>query len=178
MVPVLAEVTFFYGGWEPIARILLVGSLGYLALVLLIRLSGRRTLARMRAFDFVITVALGAAFGRILTARQVALAEAVTAFALLVALQWLVATAQQRWPGFRRAITAPPALLYFRGDFLRDAMQRERISETELDGVARKNGVGSLAEVEAIVLEPDGRFAVIPTSSAGDGAAVTELLDR
>jgi uncharacterized membrane protein YcaP (DUF421 family) len=177
LTPALADVMFFYDGWEPIARILLIGTLGYTTLVLLIRIAGKRTLARMRAFDFIITVALGAAFGRVLTAQEVALAEAVTAFALLVALQWLVASLQYRWPSFRRAVSAAPTLLYFRGDMLRHAMRRERISESELHGIIRTKSVGSLAEVEAVVLEPDGQFAVVQTSNAGDGSALEELVD-
>ncbi|CAN5815308.1 hypothetical protein BH23GEM7_BH23GEM7_39940 [soil metagenome] len=80
----MEPVTFFFGGWEPMLRIVVVGTLGYIALLLLLRLAGKRTLAQMNAFDFVVTVAIGASFGRILTARSVALAEAVAAFTLLV----------------------------------------------------------------------------------------------
>lgn len=71
-------VHFFFNGWQPIVRIVVVGTLGYVTLILLLRVSGKRTLAQLNSFDFIITVALGASFGRILTARTVALAEAGT----------------------------------------------------------------------------------------------------
>ena len=168
------RVTFFFGGWEPIARIIVVGTLAYVALLLLQRVTGKRTLGKMNAFDFLITVALGASFGRILTARSVALAEAVTAFALLVALQFIVAALRVRSQRFDQAITAVPSLLFFRGDLQRAAMRDERVTEDELLGAARQSGFGSLGEVEAIVLEVDGSLAVIGTSRVGDGTALPE----
>lgn len=104
-------VNFIFDGWGPIVRILVVGSMAYVALVVLLRMSGKRTLARMNSFDFVITVALGATFGRILTTRSVPLLEAVTAFALLITLQYVVTSLQIRSRKFSRLVTAEPTLL-------------------------------------------------------------------
>ena len=166
------RVTFFFGGWEPIARIIVVGTLAYVALLLLQRATGKRTLGKMNAFDFLITVSLGASFGRILTARSVALAEAVTAFALLVVLQFVVAAVRVRSRSFDQVVTAAPSLLFYRGDIQRAAMREERVTEDELLGAARQSGFGSLGEVEAIVLEADGGLAVIGASKAGDGNTI------
>ncbi|MBA2244756.1 MAG: DUF421 domain-containing protein [Gemmatimonadetes bacterium] len=172
----MEPVTFFFGGWEPILRILVVGTLGYLTLLLLLRLAGKRTLAQMNAFDFVVTVAIGASFGRILTARSVALAEAVAAFTLLVLLQYAFSWLRLRSPTLARVLTAPPALLFFRGEFLRDAMHREQVTELDLRSALREHGIGSFEQVEAIVFEPDGTFAVIPADQAGDGSALREMM--
>ncbi len=171
----MSQATFFFGGWEPVARVLVVGSLAYTALVLLLRISGKRTLVQMNAFDFVVTVALGASFGRILTARSVALVEAVTAFALLILLQFVVTALQIRVPWFARAITAPPSLLFFRGQFLRDAMRRQRLTEAELSAAVREHGLGSFDGVEAIILESNGRLAVVKAEAAGDRSALDHL---
>lgn len=165
-------VNFFFDGWEPVARIVVVGTLAYTTLVVLLRVSGKRTLARMNSFDFVITVAIGATFGRILTARSIPLLEAVTAFALLVILQFVVSSLQLRSRRFSRAVTAEPTLLLYRGQVLHDALRRERLTEKELDGVVRKHGLGSLQEAEAVVLEADGRLSVVGPGSAGDGGAL------
>lgn len=168
----MSEPTFFFGGWAPIGRIIVVGALAYAALLLLHRATGKRTLGQMNAFDFLITVALGASFGRILTARNVALTEAVTAFALLMALQFAVAALRLKSKGFRRAVTASPSLLFYRGDFERARMRRERVTEDELIAAVRQNGFGSLGEIEAIVLETDGKLAVISAKKAGDQIAL------
>ena len=83
------ETVFFWSGWDPIVRILVVGTITYVALVLLLRISGKRTLTRMTAFDFVIAIAIGSVFGRVLTAKTVSIAETVTTFILLILLQAL-----------------------------------------------------------------------------------------
>ena len=168
----MSDVTFFFGGWPPILRILVVGTLAYGALVALQRISGKRTLSQMNGFDFLITVALGASFGRILTARSVALAEAVTAFTLLVALQFVVAVFRQRSQRLEHLLTASPRLLFYQGDFQRDAMRMERVTEDELTGAVRQSGFGSIREVEAIILEANGKLAVVSKAQAGDAGAL------
>lgn len=172
------SVTFIFGGWEPVARVLVVGALAYTALVLLLRVTGKRTLTQMNAFDFIVTVALGASFGRILTARSVALIEAVTAFALLISLQYLVTRLQVRSPRFAQAVTAPPTLLFYRGQFMEEAMQRERLTHGELRTALREQGLGSFEDAAAVVLESDGKVAVIKASQAGDESVVAGLTEK
>ncbi len=79
-----------------------MGTLAYISLVLLIRVSTKRSLAQLSAFDLVITVALASAFGRILIATEMGMVEAVVAFGLLVSQQYLMAAAEMRWPRFAR----------------------------------------------------------------------------
>lgn len=169
----MSSTAFFFSGWTPVVRILVVGVSMYAALVLFLRLSGSRTLATMNIFDFIVTVALGSAFGRALTASGVALVEALVAFALLIALQYAVAWGKTRSDAFGRIITNRPSLLYFRDEFLRDEMRDERVTEDELRAAARKQNVGSLEEAEAIVLESSGQISVIKESS--DGSALASL---
>jgi uncharacterized membrane protein YcaP (DUF421 family) len=170
----MSSVNFFFAGWEAVLRVIVVGIAMYASLVVFLRLSGSRTIASMNAFDFIVTVALGAVFGRALTANSVALVEALTAFALLILLQYIAAWLQTRWPRFERALKNDPTLLYFRGEFLRDAMRDQRVTETELRGAVRKESVGSMDEVEALVLEPDGKVSVI--TSVGDGSALVSIV--
>lgn len=171
----MTDLTFLYSGWKPLARLLVVGTAMYVALVVFLRLSRSRTLASMNAFDFVVTVAIGSAFGRALTAKTVALAEAVAALGLLVVLQYAVTRLQVRWPSFGRAVTNPPALLYFRGEFLTDEMRRQRVAESELRSAVRKERYGSIDAVDAIVLESNGELSVV--RSVEDGSAFGEAFD-
>jgi uncharacterized membrane protein YcaP (DUF421 family) len=166
------DVQFLWDGWEPLARILVVGTLGYVWLVMLLRTTGPRNLAKMTPFDFVIAVTLGSAFGRVLTAQEVAVSDAVVAFALLVALQWLLANLRARSKAFAKLVDTGPTLLYHRGRPLPDALRRHRLKEADLHSAAREQGMGSLQDVEAIVLQADGTFAVIGTSAMGDGSSV------
>jgi len=64
-----------FNGWESWGRMLVVGALAYAGLIVLLRLSGKRTLAKMNAFDLVVTVALGSTLATVMTSKDVALAE-------------------------------------------------------------------------------------------------------
>jgi uncharacterized membrane protein YcaP (DUF421 family) len=163
----MESVVFFYRGAEPIARIIVVGSLAYLSLILLLRLSGKRTLTQMTAFDFIITIAIGSTFGRLITAEGVSLVESITAFAVLIGLQRLISWLTVRSSAVEKLVTADPTLLYFRGQFLQKAMREQRVTESELLGIVRQNKIGSLREVEAIVMENSGTIAVIKQETSG-----------
>ena len=78
----------FFSSWTSIARVLLVGVAAYAGLVLLLRVSGKRTLTKMNAFDLVVTVALGSTLATVLLTKSVALADGLAAFALLILLQY------------------------------------------------------------------------------------------
>lgn len=71
----------------PASRVLLVGVAAYAGLVLL-RVSGKRTLTKMNAFDLVVTVALGSTLATVQLTKSVALADGLAAFALLIFLQY------------------------------------------------------------------------------------------
>ena len=166
------DVIFLFDGWAPVARVVFITATGYVALLLILRAAGTRTLALMKPFDFVVTVTLGSAFGRVITAQEVAIVEVVVAFTMLAALQLGVAHLHQRSAFVRRLTTPDPTLLYHEGEVVRQGLRRHRIREADLDAVVRKHGMGSLEDVRAIVLEADGTFVVIPDAGFGDGSAV------
>jgi uncharacterized membrane protein YcaP (DUF421 family) len=171
------EAQFFWGGWESMARIVVVGTLGYLWLLSLVRLTGQRTLSTMTAFDFLITVTLGSAFGRILTAREVAVSDMLVAFVLLVALQWGLAVLRHGNGRLAPLVDLTPTLLYHGGAPVQAALQRHRVSPSHLQSAARMAGHGSLDDVAVIVLEVDGSLSVIGGEQAGDGSCYRDLLD-
>ncbi len=78
----------FFHGWEGIVRTVLVGVLAYACLVLFLRISGKRTLAKLNAFDLVVTVALGSTLSAILLQQSIGLAKGATALALLILMQY------------------------------------------------------------------------------------------
>ncbi|WP_409329479.1 DUF421 domain-containing protein [Trujillonella humicola] len=166
------ETQFLWDSWDPILRILLIGTLGYTWLALLLRGSGPRTMSKMTPFDFVITVTLGSAFGRVLTATEVSLAEALVTFTLLVLLQWVFAVARARWSAVNRLLDPGPTLLFHDGEPVQRALRRHRMVESDLHSAARENGLGSLDDVAAVILQADGTFAVIEKDAMGDGASV------
>lgn len=67
-----------------------MGVCPYAGLVMILRVTGRRTLSKMNAFDFVVTVALGSTLTSAMLSSDVSVLEALLAFALLCALQFAI----------------------------------------------------------------------------------------
>lgn len=151
----------FFDSWSDIGRVFAVGVLAYAALILLLRISGKRTLSKMNAFDFVITIAIGSTLATILLSREVSLAEGVAALALLIFLQFAITWLSVRHAAVRRLVKSEPSLLFHRGEFLREAMRRERVTEAEIRQAMRNQGIDDLARIDSVVLETDGGINVI-----------------
>lgn len=151
----------FFDSWAGLGRVLIIGTLAYVALVAILRISGKRTLTKLNAFDLVVTVALGSTLATILLSKSVALAEGVLAMALLVLLQFMITWLSVRSPGFQNLVKSEPTLLVHRGKFLEGAMRAQRITRDEIMAALRSNGVPDAADVAAVVLETDGSMAII-----------------
>lgn len=152
---------FFFTGWDSLLRTLVVGVASYAVLVLFLRVSGKRTLSKLNAFDFVVTVALGSTLASGLLTKDIGLADTVMAFGLLIVLQFLVTWSSVRLPWIRRAVTGEPRLLARRGELLPEALRDTRVAETEIHAALRSAGMGSLDEAEAVVLETDGSISAV-----------------
>jgi len=73
--------------------------------------------------------------------------------------------------------TAPP-LIVWNGQLHQDALRRVRITNEEVLAAIRREGQGSLDDIDAVVLETDAKLSVIPSNRAGDRSAYGELADR
>ncbi|MFJ2150970.1 DUF421 domain-containing protein [Streptomyces microflavus] len=162
----------FYDSWNELLRVPAMAGLAYFLLIAAVRLSGKRTLSKMNAFDLAVTVALGSTLATILLNRQVALGEGALALGSLVALQFVTAWASVRFRYVRRLVKAEPTLLLRDGRMLHDALRRQRVTVDEVRQAVRTQGTGGLELVHAVVLETDGTFSVIPRSQRGSGSAL------
>ena len=151
----------FFQGWSGIVRTIIVGTLAYVFLVFALRVSGKRTLAKLNAFDLVVTVAFGSTLASILLSEDVAMAEGMTALVLLIVLQYTVTTLSVRSDRFAHAVRSEPTLLLRDGVSLPDAMRRARVTHAELETVVRTGGQRGLDDIAAVILESDGSFSVI-----------------
>ena len=157
----------FFRGFGPVGRTLLVGFLAYAALVLLLRLSGKRAIAKMNIFDFVVVVALGSTLANIIVDPGVDLASGLAGLVLLVAVQYGVSWMTAHSKRVERWVNGQPELLFFRGEFIRPVMKRHRVTEEEVRAALRTSGVGVLDDAYAVVLETDGVFSVVREHRAG-----------
>jgi uncharacterized membrane protein YcaP (DUF421 family) len=162
----------FFDSWYDLWRIIVVGILAYAGLVFLLRVTGKRTLSKMNAFDLVVTVALGSTLATVLLSSDVSLSEGLLAFVLLCGLQYAVATASVRSERFQSIIKAQPSLLFHNGRFIAPMLREERVTEEEILAAVRSQGHLELDEVLAVVLETDGSFSVLTGSGTSARSAL------
>ena len=165
-----------FPGWDPILRILTIGPLAYAAIVVLLRVSGKRTLSKLNAFDLVVTVTLGSALATIILDGSVSLAEGVAVFAVLIAGQLVVTFLSVRFRSIERLVKSDPTLLFHKGDILTDAMKSNRVTESELNAAVRMSGLASMSAVLAVVLETDGSLSVVALEGSGGSLGADDLL--
>ncbi len=165
----------WFDTWSNVLRILLVGPASYAIVVLILRTSGKRTLAKLNAFDLVVTVALGSTLATIFLSKDVSWSEGAVALGLLALLQFLLASFTARWPAARSVVTSRPTVLVKDGRLLEDELRQQRLTHTEVWQAVRASGVGDVRAVAAVVLEADGTLSVIPAAKVGDGSALADV---
>jgi uncharacterized membrane protein YcaP (DUF421 family) len=121
-------------------------------MVTILRLSGKRTMTELNAFDLVVSVALGSTLATILLNKDVELAEGTSAIALLVLMQFVMTWTNLRWQALQKILKSSPTLLFYRGEFLEDSMRNERITKEEILAAVLSARLPNLQRVEAVVL--------------------------
>jgi len=165
----------FFDDVQNLIRIVVVGIAAYIGLVFILRITGKRTLSKMNAFDMVVTVAFGSTLATVLLNKDVTLAEGLVAFALLAGLQLAVTATSVRSERLQRLVKATPTLLVYRGDFLHRALLAERVTTEEIYAAVRAAGIVDLADVDAVVLETDSSFSVLPRSGQDRTPTLTNV---
>ena len=166
----------FFQSWAGLGRVVVISVCAYAALVLILRISGKRTLGKLNAFDLAVTVAIGSTLATVLLSKDIALAEGILAFAMLAALQWTVTRLSVESTRFKRLVRSEPRLLVENGQYLDEAIAAERLTRSEVDQAIRNNGIGRIEQVAAVVVETDGSLSVIDTDrGAGELTALRSV---
>ncbi len=156
-------------------HIVFVGTLVYVGLIVALRVTGKRTLSKWNAFDFVVTIALGSTLASAILSKTVALTEGLFAVGVLIGLQFLITWMAVRYSIVRRLMKAEPTLLLDRGEFCERALLDQRVTRSEVRAAIRSAGCAALEDVSAVVLETDGSFSVIERSQQTSRTALEDV---
>lgn len=170
--------TVFFKGWEELARTAVMAVFVYGGFIVLLRGSGKRTLAKMNVFDFVFVVALGSTLADTILNSDTTISRGLVACATLLALQVIISWLTTRSGRIEKWINGRPTLLFYRGQFLADVLKRERVTEEEIRAAVRIHNLASMDEIEAVVLETDGTFAVVWRNVQGSQSALTDIVGQ
>ncbi len=166
----------FFDNWESIIRTVCLTVLGYISMILLLRVSGKRTLSKMNAFDFVVTITLGSSLATLSLTKSVSLADGIVAFSLFIILQYLLTWLSVRVKKIKSLITSSPTLIFYNGEFLHDVMKKQRITVEEVFSAGRQNGISNLDNVDIIILETTGDVTVIEKNVQGRLSTVNNVM--
>jgi uncharacterized membrane protein YcaP (DUF421 family) len=135
----------------------------YLALLVLFRITGRRSLQQTTTFDLVLLLVIGEAAQPALIGDDNSLTTAVLAIVTLLSVDVALSLLKRRAGGLERLLEGQPTIVVLRGAPLRDVMRRARIDEADILQAAREHqGLLRMEDVGLAVLEANGSLSIIP----------------
>jgi len=143
---------------EKILRPVLV----YLFLVIVVRLAGRRELAQLNSFDLIVLMMLANTVQNATIGNDNSMVGGLIGVSALLLANYLVVRFLYHHPRVDSVLEGGPTLLIQDGRVIPDNLAREAITEGELLEAVRKQGLGSVAEVQEAVLESGGVISVVP----------------
>jgi uncharacterized membrane protein YcaP (DUF421 family) len=145
-------------GWSIVVRTLIV----YTAVLIGLRLAGKRELGQMTPFDLVVILLIANAVQNAMVGPDTSVTGGLIAAGVLVAVNYGVAQARERAPWLRRTIEGTPTLLINEGKFIAEHLRQEELEEEDVLMAMREHGVASLNDVKMAVLETDGSISIVP----------------
>lgn len=135
----------------------------YLVLFVLFRLSGRRTLAQITTFDFVLLLIVGEATQQGLLGDDYSVTNALVVITTLLAIDVAVSALQRRSEAFDRIVDDVPLVVVVDGAPLEERLRKARIDHDDVMERARETqGLERMAQIKYAVLERDGTISIIP----------------
>jgi uncharacterized membrane protein YcaP (DUF421 family) len=144
---------------EPILRGLAV----YVFLLVVFRLSGKRSLAETTSFDLVLLLIISETTQQAMVDHDHSMTNAFLLIVTLVGADILLSLIKQRAPAAERWIDGVPIVIVREGRLIEDRARRERIDENDVLEAARlEQGLESMEQIKYAVLERGGRISIIP----------------
>ena len=137
----------------------------YVALLLGLRVAGKRELGQMSPFDLVVILLLANAVQNAMVGSDSSLTGGILAAGSLLAMNWGVGRLRLRFGWFERQIRGSATLLVNEGQFVENHLRREGIDEEDVYMAMREHGVDELKGVKAAILEVDGTISIVPGDS-------------
>ena len=135
----------------------------YVAVWLLIRFSGRRTLAELTTFDFVLLLIIAEATQQALLGEDFSLTNGLLVVLTLITINVALALVQLRWPAIGKVFNGVPMVIVEDGRPLHELMARARVEQEDvLEAARRLRGLERMDQIKYAVLEKSGGISIIP----------------
>ena len=132
-------------------------------LLVLFRIAGRRTLAEMTNFDFVLLLIISEATQNAMIGNDYSITNGVLVILTLIGVDIGLSVMKQRFPLIERYMDGMPLVIVDEGRPLKDLMDRARVDEQDILASARdKHGLERMEQIKYAVLERNGGISIIP----------------
>lgn len=158
----------FFDNIDKLGRIVLTAVTIYVLIVIITKVSGKRSTSQLNNFDWIVTVMIGSLGASTILLKDIPLIEGISSILVLYVMQFLVTKYASISPQFSSFILSEPRIVFYQGQFLPDAMRAERLTRQEIECAMRSEGVNSFDDVEAIVFESDAQLTIIPKPTSSD----------
>lgn len=159
---------------EKVVRPLIV----YFAMVLLLRIFGKRELAQLNPIDFVLLLLISEAVQNAIIGDDTSLSGGVIGVATLLGINYLMAFIKFRVSPIEKLIEGSPKTLIEEGKIKQDALRREMMTEDDLEVIAHEEGLEKAEEIEKLILDPNGTFLVEAKNDIKDARFKQEVLEK
>jgi uncharacterized membrane protein YcaP (DUF421 family) len=150
----------------------------YAFLILGVRLAGKRQLAQLNAFDLVVLLTLANTVQNAIIGDDNSVTGGLIGAATLLMINYAVVWYLYGHQKLDRLIEGDADILIDNGKLRRDRLRKELITESELEAAARRQGFGSLQDVDRAILEPGGTISLVARKPAPDEMRHGEILMR
>lgn len=148
----------------------------YVGMIILMRIGGKREIGQLTPFDVVVLLMIGNAIQNGMVGTDSTVGGSLIVAALIIGLNYLVATLGLRLILFGRVLRGQPTLLVNNGEFIDANLRREQIDADDVLMAMREHGIGDVRQVKMAVLETDGSISIVPV--AGTSAVRTRRYSR
>ncbi len=150
----------------------------YIFLLVGLRLAGKRELGQLNPFDLVVLLVLSNTVQNAIIGPDNSLGGGIIGATTLLIINWVVVRFLYQHPGVVKIVEGEADCLISGGKILHDRLKRETITVTELELAARRQGFGSLDDVESCRLEVGGGLTFVAKHPTEAEARHRELVDR
>ncbi len=137
----------------------------YVALLIALRLFGKREVGQFTLYDLVFILLVANALQPAITGPDTSVVGGIVLIVALVGTNYLVGKLDNM-PRFHQLFTPAPAVIVKEGKYLNGVMKREGVDQLEVEMSMREHGITDMKDVQLAVLEPDGTFSIVPTTVA------------
>lgn len=135
----------------------------YLALMVLFKIAGRRSLAELTTFDFVLLMIIGEATQQALLGDDFSLTNSVLVIVTLIAIDIGLSLLKQRSVWVSRIISGEPTIVVENGKVLHERLRHARLAVADVMEVARSSqGIETVDQIKFAIIERNGKISVIP----------------